>query len=76
MSYKSKRAKVQNVLCDDKDKKLPCVKGIKGQEMTVSYFVIKLLIHQLMNIVLVIPFIIVADVNTFHKNFAFVNLVC
>ena len=32
MSYKSKGAKVQNVLCDDKDKKLPCVKGIKGQK--------------------------------------------
>ena len=76
MSYKSRRTKVQKVFCDDNDKKSPCVKGIKGQKIIVSYSVIKLLIHQFMDIVFVIPLIIVADVNTFHKNFAFVNLVC
>ncbi len=76
MSYKSKGAKVQNVLCDDKDKKSPSVKVIKGQKITLTYFVIKLLIHQFMDIIFIIPFIIVADIDTLHKNFAFVNLVC
>ena len=37
MSCRIKGAKVQKVFCDDKNKKAPCVKGIRGQKFNFDF---------------------------------------